>query len=88
MTDFANMPTVPGGEIILYNDGTRELQVRLEGETVWLTQWGLVVLYQIRVPTVNHHISSIYEDGELSPEATVRQYLIVQMETSDTMFLN
>ncbi|MDP7066537.1 MAG: RhuM family protein [Acidimicrobiales bacterium] len=72
----------PGGEIVVYEDadGGGRIRVRLEGETVWLTQRLLSDLYQIGVGTINHHIKSIYEDGELSPEATIRQYRIVQPE--------
>ena len=81
MTDKNDMkPTDLNGDILIYNDGAHTLQVRLEGETVWLTQRGLADLYAISVPTVNHHISNIYEEGELTAESTIRQYLIVQTE--------
>lgn len=72
----------PGSEIAIYRtgDGKSRIQVRIEGETVWLSQRLLAVLYQIGVNTINHHIKSIYDDGELSPEATIRQYRIVQTE--------
>jgi hypothetical protein len=80
--DTNNLQAVPDGQLLVYHDGSRELQVRLEGQTVWLTQRGLAELYRIRVPTVNHHISGVYEERELEPEATVRKYLIVQTEGS------
>jgi len=69
-------------EIAIYQteDGRSRLQVRIEEETVWLSQRHLSELYQVGVNTVNHHIKGIYDDGELSPEATIRQYRIVQIE--------
>jgi len=73
-------PEPPSGQVLIYEDGALNLQVRVEGETVWLTQRGLAELYQTSVPNVSQHISSIYEDGELRPEATVKKYLIVQTE--------
>jgi len=70
----------PGGQMILYSEGQTNINVRIEGETVWLTQRAMAELYQISVPTVNHHLSGIYEEGELSPDRTIRKYLIVQPE--------
>ena len=69
-------------QIVLYQteDGKNRIQVRMEAETVWLSQRLLAELYQVGVNTINHHIKSIYEDGELLPEATIRQYRIVQTE--------
>ncbi len=77
-----NTPLPPGGEVIVYqtDDGRGRIQVRLEGETVWLSQRLLSDLYQIGVNTVSHHIKGVYGDGELLPEATIRQYRIVQTE--------
>ncbi|MBF0464189.1 MAG: virulence RhuM family protein [Nitrospirae bacterium] len=70
----------PERNILIYKDGALRLQVRLAGNTVWLTQRELAELYQTSVPNVNIHISSIFEEGELSPEATIKKYLIVQIE--------
>lgn len=79
MTDQGKRPS---GQIVLYQQGdeTGAIRVLLEGDTVWLTQRLMADLYQIGVNTVNHHIKSIYEDGELSEKATIRQYRIVQTE--------
>jgi hypothetical protein len=78
------MPKEPdqGSEIVIYQteDGRSRIQVRIGEETVWLSQRLLSELYHVGVNTINHHIKSIYDDGELSPEATVRQYRIVQTE--------
>lgn len=82
MTD--EMPQEPrqGAEIVIYQaeDGRSRIQVRIADETVWLSQRLLSELYQVGVNTINHHIKSIYDDGELSRDATVRQYRIVQPE--------
>lgn len=74
----------PTGEIILYQseDGASRIEVRLEGDTVWLSQRGMADLFQTSVPNVNQHLKTIYEDGELQPEATIKRYLIVQTEGS------
>lgn len=74
----------PTGEIILYQteDGISRIEVRLEGDTVWLSQRGMADLFQTSVPNINQHLKTIYEDGELHPEATIKRYLIVQTEGS------
>ena len=72
----------PGGEIVLFEseEGGTKIQVRLHGQTVWLTQRLIAQLYQISVPTVNEHLANIYGDKELTPEATIRKFRIVQTE--------
>nr|WP_321513351.1 virulence RhuM family protein [uncultured Pseudodesulfovibrio sp.] len=72
----------PQGELLVYQGKRldKPLQVRLEGESVWLTQKLLAELYGTSVSNINQHISSIYEDEELLPEATIKKYLIVQTE--------
>ena len=71
-----------GGEIVIYQteEGRTKIEVRLEGETLWLSQAGLAELYQTTVPNINIHIKNIYEEGELLATATVKDYLIVQAE--------
>ena len=61
-------------------DGTLKLDVRLEDETVWLSQKLMAELFQKDVRTINHHIQNIYEEGELDPAPTIRKYRIVQIE--------
>jgi len=70
----------PAGQILIYEDGGLNLQVRLDGQTVWLTQRLIADLYQVSVPTVNEHLANIYSEGELSSEATIRKFRIVQTE--------
>jgi len=71
-----------GGDILIYQTegGQTKIEVRLEGETLWLNQAGLAELYQTTKQNVNLHIQNIYEEGELSEDATVKEYLTVQTE--------
>jgi len=70
------------GEILLYQaeDGQVKLDVRLQDETVWLTQQMITDLFQTTVPNVSMHIRNIYAEGELDPEATVKKFLTVRRE--------
>ncbi len=61
-------------------DGTTKLQVRIENETVWLSQKLIADLYQVSVKTINEHLINIYDENELVPEATIRKFRIVQRE--------
>jgi hypothetical protein len=80
ISNESNLPTPPPGRFLIYSDGTTRLQVRLDGQTVWLTQRLIAELYQIAVPTVNEHLKGIYEDKELDPASTIRNFRIVQRE--------
>ena len=83
MTDNLPAPIPePSGQIILYQsrDGTTRIEVRLEGDTVWLPQRAMAELFQTTVPNINQHLKAIYDEGELSSEATIKRYLIVQIE--------
>ena len=66
--------------MLIYRDGALRLQVRVDGETVWLTQRLIAELFQTTVANINQHLSSIYEEGELQHGATIKKYLIVQTE--------
>src|SRR5699024_2019467 len=69
-------------DIIIYQteDGNTKIDVRLENETVWMTQKAIATLYQKGVNTVNEHIKNIYAEGELQKSATIRKNRIVQLE--------
>ena len=56
------------------------IELRYENENIWLTQKMMATLYGVDVRTVNDHIKKIYGDSELSQEATIRKYRIVQTE--------
>ena len=70
------------GEIIVYQseDGLTHVDVRFEGNTVWLTQAQLIDLYHSSKSNISEHIKHIFEDGELVEEATVRKFRTVQIE--------
>jgi len=72
----------PQSEIIIYQNpnGNIKIDVRLEEETVWLTQKLMAELFQTTVPNINMHLKSIYEEGELEEKATIKDFLIVQKE--------
>lgn len=63
-------------EIIIYqtNDGKNKIDVKLEGETVWLTQAQLVELYQSSKSNVSEHIKHIFEEKELEENSVVRKF--------------
>ena len=71
-------------KVIIYtaNDGKTKIDVKLEEETLWLTQAQMCELYQTSKSNVSEHIKHIYEDGELMKEATVRKFRTVQLEGS------
>jgi hypothetical protein len=66
--------TQAAGQILIYRseDGRTKLDVRLEGETVWLSQRQLTELFGKAKGTISEHIKHIFEDGELTEEAVVR----------------
>ncbi len=73
---------VEKSHFLLYTteDGSQRIEVRLENESVWLSQKLMADLFQVGVNTINHHVKGIYSEGELTPEATIRRYRIVQAE--------
>ena len=83
-TSAPTQALLPDSGLLLYRtpDGVVRVSCRLEGETVWLNQRRLAELYPLGVGTVNHPIKATFAEGELSPEATLRRYRIVQDEGS------
>jgi hypothetical protein len=69
-------------EIILYQteDGKIKIQVRVQGETVWLTQADLAELFQTTPQNITLHLKNIYQERELVEEATCKDFLQVQTE--------
>ena len=59
-----------------------KIDVRLENETVWMTQKTIAELYQTSPQNITLHIKNIYEEGELHEDATCKDYLRVQNEGS------
>lgn len=72
----------PESEILLYQteDGRVRIDVRFESETAWLTQASIARLYQTTPQNITMHIAAVYEEGELSEEATCKTYLQVRQE--------
>jgi prophage maintenance system killer protein len=69
-------------KIVIYQteDGQTQIDVRLENETVWLTQAQMVELFQTTKQNVSLHVGNVFKEGELEQEATVKEYLTVQNE--------
>lgn len=70
------------GQIAIYqtDDGSIATEVRLEGETVWLSQKQMAELFDKDVRTINEHVINAFEEGELAREATIRNFRIVRQE--------
>ena len=69
-------------QIIIYQTegGDTKLEVRLENETVWLSQKLMAALFQTTVANINIHLKNIFEEGELIESATIKDFLIVRLE--------
>ena len=69
------------GEIILYKSGKNfQIDVKLQNETVWLSQKDMAALFNKDVRTINEHIKNIYKEKELDSNSTIRKFRIVQTE--------
>ena len=77
-------------EIIIYNteDGECKVDVRLDEDTVWLTQEQMSELFQKAKSTINEHIKNIYADGELKIENTLRKFGNSEFSTKPTNYYN
>lgn len=85
------VPSKPG-EFLLYqtDDGTTRVQVRFEGDTVWLSQKEMAELFQKDVRTISEHIRNIFEEGELRSESVIRNFRITAADAKqyDTQHYN
>lgn len=70
------------GQFLVYQaeDGRLKLDVRLEDETVWLTQPLMAELFQTTQQNISQHVQNVYEEEELAPEATHKKFLSVRQE--------
>jgi len=82
-------------EVLLYqtNDGHTRVEVRFDGETAWLSLGQLTELFQRDKSVISRHIKNIFDEGELSREATVAEFATVQREgdrevTRDVEYFN
>lgn len=79
MNEHIPIPLVPSSqenEIILYQpDSTIKLEVRLENETVWLTQQQMTELFQTSKQNISLHVNNIFKEGELDRNSVVKESL-------------
>lgn len=71
------------GEIVIYQSADNpefQIEVRVEDDTVWLTQSQMVELFNSTKQNISLHINNIYKEHELEPDATVKEYLTVRRE--------
>ena len=82
MPDKTKPPPPPSGQFLVYQteDGKLKLDVRFEGETVWLTQPHMAELFQTTQQNISLHLQNIYTEGELEREATHKESLSVRQE--------
>ena len=68
--------------VILYttDDGKSQIQLRAKDQTVWLSQREMAELFDVSTDNVGLHLKNVYEDGELSREATTEESSVVQTE--------
>lgn len=76
---------IPNSEILLYQteDGQTKIDVRLEEETVWLTQAQMVELFQTTKQNISLHIKNVFKEGELHESSVVKEYLTTASDGKD-----
>lgn len=79
---MTQQPDRPRGEVLFYEgaDGSVQLDVRLERETLWLSQKQMALLFEKDTDTIGLHLRNIFQEGELVEEATTEEYSVVQRE--------
>ena len=67
---------------LMYNSPEEDVSINavVKDETIWLSQKAMAELFDVEVPAISKHLSNIYEEGELQPDATVSKMEIVQKE--------
>ena len=70
-------PPPADGQFILYQteDGKLKIDVRFEGETVWLRQQHMAELFQSTVPNISMHLKNVFAEGELQADSVVKESL-------------
>ncbi|MCB6062422.1 Virulence protein [Flavobacterium psychrophilum] len=78
------------GEILIYQnqEGNIKIDVRLEGETVWLTQDQMAVLFGKAKSTINGHIKNIFEEGELNEATSLHKFGISEFQQKAPNYYN
>jgi prophage maintenance system killer protein len=84
---MSTLTEAPGGEVLLYeaSDGEVRVDVRLDHETVWLTQEQMGQLFGRERSVITKHVRSVFREGELEPEATCAKFAQVQTEGERTV---
>ena len=79
-----------GNKVIIYtaNDGRTKIDVKLQDETLWLTQAQMCELYQTSKSNVSEHIKHIFEDGELNEESVVRKFRTTAADGKEYLVLH
>ncbi len=79
-----NNLTPSNSQIIIYQNesGEVKLDVRFDGDTVWLTQKMMAELFGVSTPNVNMHLKNVFDEAELTRASTIKEFLIVQKEGS------
>lgn len=82
MSQDSDPPPPPGGQFLVYQtaDGKLKIDVRFEGDTVWLTQQHMAELFQTTQQNISLHLQNIYEEGELQRGPTHKEFLSVRKE--------
>lgn len=77
-------------EFLIYQnpDGNIKIDVRLEDETVWLTQEQMALLFGKAKSTINEHIQNIYQEGELEKGATIQKFGISEFQQKSSNYYN
>ena len=77
-----SLPEGPGGEIVVYetSDGEVQVDVRLDRETVWLTQRQIAAVFGTSIDNVGLHLKNVYSSGELAETATAEEYSVLRTE--------
>jgi hypothetical protein len=92
MSDQPPPSDEPNSVFLFYQteDGKTRIDVRLEGETVWLSQKLMAELFQKDVRTINEHIQNVFSEGELQPDSVIRKFRITAADGKnyETQFYN
>ena len=72
----------PQSQIIIYKAETGEtkIDVRFDGETVWLTQKMMAELFDVEINTINYHLKEIFKSGELSEKGVNSKYVVLKIK--------
>ena len=89
----SSKPSPPsGGQFLVYQtqDGKLKLDVRFQGESVWLTQQHMAALFQTSVPNISMHIRNVFVEGELTAGSVVKESLTTAADSKNyaTKFYN